>query len=433
LNSKVTEINSWKKQVDIEVSYKETQPYLEKAFNNFQKKVHIDGFRKGKVPRQLIEKKYGDAIRADAADDIIQNFFRKAMEEHELNLVSQGIVKDMSFDQGKPFTFIIEVEVEPEIEVDNYSGFKVDKEITRVTDQDVSDAVEILRNQRAEMKTIDGKAEDGHFIEGDIQSLDASGVPIIGKKWEDRVFEIGAPPLGDVLQDQLLGAQKGEERKLTLKTPQQDVTSSSQAVPDEHFSFHVKSIQEKILPTANNAFAKSLGEFESLDDLRDNLRNRIETQRNEEADKNLNTRIADEIIRRNDFELPPSMINNTLNAMWEDYQKRPQHDIDEEKYREQNRPSVIWSLKWNLLWRKIAELEEIQVLNEEIDKEIEHLVQSSKQDGKKLKTWFKNPKHRQRLKDNLLESKVMKQIKENIKIKEVILKKPKNEESRIIT
>lgn len=425
----VKSLSSWKKQVEVEVPSEEVRPHLDKALRKYQKKIQVDGFRKGRVPLSLIRKRFGDAIQAEATDDLVQSFFRRAVIEEKLAVVSQATVKEVSFDDEKPLVFTAEVEVEPEVEVDHYSGVKVEKESVGVTGEDVTRTLEMLREQRAELLERKGGAEAGDIVEGDVQALDASGVPVIGQKWDNRAFELGKPPLGDAVLEQLRGVVPGEERNFTIVSPGGREGKSERE--EDRYSIRVTAVREKKMPELDDAFAKELGEFESLEGLKSDIRERLQAQRDGEAERALRNRIADEIVKRNDFELPPSMVENALNGMWEEHRNRPDADSDETAYREQNRPMVLWNLKWHMLWQKIAEIEAIEVTEEDAEAEIEKMVKDSEQSEKKMRALFKDGDRRRRLRDSMLEERVMAFLKDNAKIKETTPKKPKK--SSIVT
>lgn len=429
----VTEIGSWKRRVEVEVPSQEIHPFIGKAYRSYQKKVYIDGFRKGKVPLSIIQQRFGKAIQAEIVDDLIQRFYKKAIEEERLAIVAPATIQDVSFEEGKPLRFTAEVEVEPDAHVSGYKGLKVEKEVMKVSDEDVKRTVEVLQEQRAERRSVEGGAEIGHIIEGDIQALNATGVPIIGDKWEDRVFELGSPPLGDVVQDQLLGIVAGEERRFKIIQPERGPDGNVMNRED-HYSIKVKSINEKILPRLEDSFAREMGDFETLAELEEDIRNRLERQRDGEAERMLRNRIADEIVRRNDFEIPPSMIENGLEGLWEEYQKQANRELEEKQFREENRAGVVWNIKWHLLWKKIAEMEKIAMTDEEVDQEIEKIAERSpKKEEKKIRSLFKDSRRRGRLRENMLEDKVFGFLKENARVKEVSIKKPKKTKSTLIT
>jgi trigger factor len=424
LKTDVTELGSYKRRVEIEVPYQEVEPHLEKAYRKYQKKIHIDGFRKGKVPLSLVRKQFGDAIQAEVADDLIQTFFKKAIEEQNLAVVSAGSVKEMSFNKEEPFSFVVEVEVEPAVTIKDYKGLKVEKEIHKVTKEDIVQLKEAVREQKAESRDWEAGAEESHIIEGSLQAMDASGVPIIGKKWDPWAVELGRPPIGDQIKDQLTGVKAGEERRFEIRQPQKTPDGKVQEQID-YYLINVSSVKEKILPAWDDVFARENGNFETIADFEKDIREKLVQRREEEAERILRSRIADEIIKRNDFEVPPSMVDNMLDRLWDDYQKQPEQRLTEEQYREENKGTVVWRIKWHLLQQAIIDQEEIQVSEEDVDTEINTMIEASPQEEKKIRSWLKTPERRQRLRDNLLEEKVMAFFKEHAKIKEVSLKPSK--------
>ena len=172
----VTETGACKRRLEVEVGAEEVRPYMEEAYRSYQKKLHIEGFRKGRVPLSIVKQRFGEQIRAGVADDLVQTFFRDAIEKESLAVVSPGTVQELSFGEDEPFRFTAEVEVEPEVRVVDYKGFKVEKEVLKVTEEDVKRTLEVLREQKAERKPVEGGAQSGHIVEGDVQALDASGL-----------------------------------------------------------------------------------------------------------------------------------------------------------------------------------------------------------------------------------------------------------------
>jgi len=430
LKTTVTESGSCKKILEVEVPFEDVKPIIEKTFDTYRKKISIDGFRKGKAPQSLIQKQFGDAIQAEAADQAVQSFYKKAIEQEDIHPVAPGTIQDVSFDENKPLIFKAEVEVEPEIKVTNYHGIKVEKEIMKVDAQDIDRTLEALQEQKAKLEPVEGGVEKGNVIEGDIQAIDLSGVPIIGNKWEDRAFELGKAPLGDIIEDQLLGAKVGEEKRFSIEQP---ADSNPEGRPEtDHYSIHVKSIKKKILPSLDDAFAKDMGKFDSLDELKEDIKKSLEARRESESEQRLRNRLAEEIIRRNDFELPPSLVETVLNGMWQEYQKRPDPEITEEKFKEENKPRVLWNLKWIRIWMKVAEQESLSVSDEEANAKIDEAVKQSPKQDKKIRSLYKDKRKIERLREDILEEKVINFLKEHAKIKEVVLKKSKKEKSSLI-
>jgi len=430
LKTTVTHSGSYTRILEVEIPVEDVKPYITKAFNIYRKKISVDGFRKGKVPQSIIQKQYGEAIQAEAADQAVQAFYKKAIAQEEIHPVAPGTIQDISFDENKPLIFKAEIEVEPEIKVSNYQGLKVEKEMMKVDDQDVQKTLEILQEQKAKLEVAEGAAEKGNIIEGDVQAIDSSGVPLIGNKWEDRVFELGKAPLGDLIEEQLVGARVGEDKRFSIEQPPESNPEGQPKV--DHYSIHVKSIKKKILPSLDDAFAKEMGEFDSFNALKKDIKKNLEARRDSESEQGLRNRLAEEVIRKNDFELPPSLVKIVLDGMWREYQRRPDSQVTEEQFKEDNKPRVLWNLKWVRIWQKVAEQESLVITDEEANEKINEAVQQSPEQEKKIRSLYKDKNKMEKLKEDLLEEKVINFIKDHAKIKEVVLKKSKKEKSSLI-
>jgi len=431
LKSEATCINNWKKLLKVDVPAEEIAPHIEEAYHTYQKKIHLEGFRKGKVPLSIIRKRFGKAIQAEVSEDLVQTFFKKAVEAEKLALISPGVIKDVSFAEGEPLQFTAEVAVEPEIEVKNYQGLKLEKEIHKIDKEDVRQALKVLQEQKAEIRPIEGEAKPGSIIEGDIQSLNESRIPIVGHKWEDRAIVLGEPPLGDQVQDQLLGVKVGEERQFKVIQPEKDPNGKLKE-KEQFFLIKVKAIKEKVLPEITDDFAKEIGEFKTVDELEEAVQKQLEIQKERDSEDMLRHRLINEVIRRNDFEIPEPMVKNTLDLLWENYSKQSKEKMDEETYRKEHQPQTVWNLKWQLIWKKIAEIENITISDDELDKEIEKGAQSNPKEAEKIKAHYRDSRHRDRLKMDFLESRTIQFIQENSKIKDVNVKKQKRNHSPFI-
>lgn len=427
----VSEVSSWKKQIDVEVSLEEIQPIIEKAYVKFQKKAKIEGFRKGKVPLSMVKKRFGEAIKYDAVEDVIQHFYSKAIDENEIDIIAPGMIKNVSSIDEDPFKFSAEVEVEPKIQVDNYKGLKAKKEVIKVTDEEVDHTIEYLRQQRATVEDVEGAVEPGFVIMADVQATDATGVPVVGEKWSDRYFELGQPPFGESLEKQLVGARIDDE-KLVRLMPTEKNQEGQEEEKEFFYKLKIKKIQKKMVPELNDEFAKALGEFETFDALKKHVRENHEMQQEDEAESALRQQLADEIIRKNDFELPPSMVQNAIDRMWEDQKKRPNQRFQEEDFKQGYKPVAVWNIKWHLIWKQIAVQESIQIEESELQEAIDKMVEAQPNQEQRLRAVYKKEENRHHLSENLLDEKVMKFIKENAKIKETKIDRPKQEQSSLV-
>lgn len=430
MKSEVVELETWKRKLSVEVPEEEVQPFLEQAYRTFQQKTQVPGFRKGKTPMSIIRQRFTQEVEAEASDEIIHHFFAEAVREHGLPIVAPGSILEFKFKAGEPFTFTAEVQVEPEIQVKHYKGIKFEKEIVGITDEDIRRAMDEIRYQHSELRDTENGAADGDVIEGAIQALDPTGVPIIGQKWEDRAVELGRPPLGDLLAQQMVGVKGGEQRAFRL--PKQGGAGKEPAAEEQHYLFLVKTVKARIYPAWDGEFLKKLGEFQTVSDLEKRIRENLEAAASEEASRLLRDRMADEIVKRNDFELPPAMVDSVVSGMWEKESVRNASGLDENAYKQKSRPLAVWSLKWEMIWNKIAEIEKIAVTEQDLDSEIEALAKANEKEEKKIRVLFQDPAQRQRVKERLLLGRVMAFLEESNKIKEVTVKRRQDRPSSLI-
>jgi trigger factor len=422
LKTEASAVNNWKRLITVKVEAEEMAAAQEQAIRNFRKRIHLDGFRKGKVPMTLVRQRFQKAMDAEVAEELAETFYRKAVEEQHLDPVAPGVLKDVHYRENESLEFKAEVEIEPEVKVRDYKGLKAEKETWKIEDAHVQRVIDDLRERHAEMKPSEEPARIGDMITGDIQALDPSGVPIIGEKWEKRWIELGRAPLGDVVQTQLDGIKIGEERAFVV----QEKVSDEKGKPREQekrYSIRVSTIHQKLLPELNGEFAKKAGNFESVDAMREGIRKLLEGDRDAYSRRQMTHRIADEIIRKNDFELPPTLVEFTLQRFMEDFAK--QHpEIPADEARKQNLPLIVWNLKWRRIWKTIAATEGIAVTDEDVQNEIQKHIQTRPQDEKRIRARYRDEHRLESLKEALLEDKVMSMLIDQSKIKEVTLQKP---------
>jgi trigger factor len=423
LKADVVAVNGWKRELTVEVDAEEMAAFEEKAVRKFQQSVQVDGFRKGKVPMSIIRRRFQKALESDVAEEVAEIFYRKAVKERNVEPVAPGVLKNIQFKEGVRLSFKAEVEVEPEVPVRDYKGLKVEKETWKIKEEMVEQVIEDLRQRHAEIRNVEGGANEGQLINGDIQMLDPSGVPIIGQKWEKRWIELGKAPLGDQAKSQLAGIAAGEERPvlITEKVPDEKGRPRDQ---ERRYSVKVHSVHEKILPELDDEFAKKAGGFETVQAMRENIRRYLEADRDAYSRRQMVHRIMDEIIRKNDFELPPSVVEYALQRFIEEYSKDNRQNVSEEELRKRNLPLIVWTLKWRRLWPAIARAENIEVTEEEVQAEIQKRIQARPKDERRIQSQYKDPDRREKLKDALWEDKVVSMLIENAKIKETTLDKP---------
>ncbi|MBN2200913.1 trigger factor [bacterium] len=422
MKSEVSSPKTWKKELSVEVTADEVAPHRDDALRSLQKRIRIDGFRKGKVPVSILRQRFGQALESELAEDLAEVFYRKAVDEHGLHPVAPAVLKDVQYGEGEPLRFKAEIEVEPEIQPKDYEGIKVDRETWTINEEQIDRVIDDLRERHAEVKPSEAGARVGDLVHGDIQALDASGVPIIGRKWNDRWIELGRPPLGDKVRDQLTGVTAGETRQFTVieKTPDEKGKHRDE---EKRYAIQVRAVHEKNLPAVDDGFAKKTGDFENVEAMRQGLRKILEADRDVHTRKQTLQRIADQIVRKNDFELPPSLVEYSFRRFFEEFEKQ-NPGAPETEVRARHLPMIAWNLKWRRIWTAIGSAEGIAVTDEDAQAAIQRQIEVRPSEEKRIQARFKNPSRMEELRDALLEEKVMDFLLEKSKIKDVVVAAP---------
>jgi len=415
---KVTPLEQWTRRIEVSVRPSEVAPKVEQVYREYQKGINLEGFRKGKVPRGLLKKLYGKEIEAEAIDQLVPELYRQALEREGIQPVAPGKIEGVHYDEERGLTFTATVDVEPEIEPRDYIGLRVEREVYEMDDEDVAGALEAMREGQAVIKTVEGEAQPGHFVVGDLQQLDASGLPIIGHRYPDRMIEVGTDDRVGEMGRQLVGVRAGEKRPVRL-TPRRGPSAQEEL----WYQVTVKEVKERILPALDDELAKDVGDFENLEALRAHIRKELEARAEREADRRLLNRLAEEVVQRNPFELPPSMVEHYLDRLVEQAKEGAKEKIDEGALRESYRAQAIWTLKWILLRDRLAKKEALAVTPEDIEARIALMAQARKVDERRLRNRIlSNEEELRRLKEDLLEEKVLNFLKDHAKIKERVVK-----------
>ncbi len=413
MDVKVTEGDTWTRIVEVKVPREELEPHFQKAYQEFRRKLSLQGFRKGHVPLTLVKRLYGEGIEAKALDGIVSDLFDEVRQREGLKVVAPAKIRNFDYKPEDGLHFEVEVEVEPQIEVRDYREISVEKEVYVVEDEDVEAALEELREQNGTMVAVEGEAQAGHYVLADFQKLDDSGLPVIGHKYEDRYLQLTDESAGKELAEQLIGIKAGETRVVRL--PVKDESGEERL---EAYSATVREVEEKQLPPLDDEFAKDVGPYENLDELRASIRERLEQRFEREAERRLHSALADEVIKRNPFELPPGMVESYLNRLVKAARKSEGDDVDEEELKERYRAQAIWNLKWQLLRDKIAEVEGLQVTPEDKEEKIKKMAAERGVPERKIRKFYRDSVGNDRLETEVLDDKVLDFLREHAKIKE---------------
>jgi trigger factor len=382
-----------KREISVEIPAAEVARETELQIVRYQKSARLPGFRSGHVPASIIRQRFGEGLKNDVVEALIPKYFRREAEKQGLIPVSQPRVTDLHIHDGEPLTFKASFEVLPEIQVEGYKDLRADKPEITVTDEDVEQSLNSVREQHATYATVEGRA----LAEGDFAQASMDGKPKDGKDvadakanpvhMDDVLIEIGGKNTVPEFSQNLTGATAGEERVFDVSYPE-DISDKRLAGKTFVYTVKVNGIKLKSLPELNDDFAKELGEFTSLDQVRKQIRENMEAEKRHTAEHEAKDKLVAELVKRNDFELPESLVDRQIDLRLERglralaAQGMKMEDLkkmDLPRLRAGQREQAVQDVKSSLLLERIADLEKIEVGDEEVNREVESLAQQSKQ------------------------------------------------------
>jgi len=383
-----TETNSaTKREIQVEIPAEAVARETDTLIQRYQKLARLPGFRRGHVPASIIRQRFSEDIKSEVVDALVPRYFRQETDKQGLIPVSQPRVSDLHIHDGEPLRFKASFEIMPEIKVEGYKELRVDKPAIVVTDEDVEQALKTLQEQHATFTAVEGRAlADGDFaqVSLDGKPKDGEGKPI---HMDDILVEIAGKNAMPEFTENLRGASAGDQRTFDVVYPQD---FSDQRLAGKTFTYTVKigAIKLKSLPELNDQFAKELGEFADLNEVRKKIRQGMEAERTHEAEHQAKDKLVAELVKRNDFELPEALVDRQIDVRLERglralaAQGMKAEDIkkmDLNRLRAGQREQALQEVKASLLLDKIAEQEKIEVSDAEIDREVEALAKQSKQ------------------------------------------------------
>ncbi len=415
----ISEQGQWERIVEVTVPYEKLVPKFDEAYLKYKKTIQLEGFRKGKVPVNLIKKVFGLKIEKEVAENAVSDYLEEAVKEKNVKIYDISQLDSLNYDRKTGLQFKAVVKIQPEVVVKKYTELEVEKEIYQVTDDDIKDVIENLREQHATMTNIDGEAQQGNYIVADIQKVDLTGLPIVGEKYENRYFHLDGNEADENFVKQLLGVKPGETRRVTI--PIQNPDPDRQDQQYEYFSFAVKEVKEKKLPEIDDELAKDVGNYENLEQLKSMITENLKKQAEENAKQNLSERIMDEVVKSNPIDLPDYMIENFLNAFVENIKNENREKLDKQELRDKYRPDAIWNLKWLLIKDQISEAENIKVNDNDINEYIEDLAKIAGKNAALVRSNYRDAKKREQVMHKIEEKKVIDFLIDHAKITDKII------------
>ena len=373
----VEEITPVKKTLKIEIPQEVVSNEFDVAYSDLKKKAKLPGFRPGKAPLSLLEKKFGPSVEEDIVRKLIPEYYQKAIKEAGLSPVEFPSIEKIELKKGSPLLFTATVEIKPAIQLSNYSGIPVARKEIKVTDEEVEQTLKRLQDEQGRLEA----CPDDHTINSsDYAIIDfegsIDGKPVEQGKAEGYTLQVGSTTFPSEFESSLLGKKKGDQIETDVSYPA-DYPNKEIAGKTVHFKVHVKEIKNKVLPPLDDELAKDIG-LSSLTELKEKIKNTLLEQRNAQQEHDQKNILMKKLVEMHSFDVPESMVDRELHAMIDRLQERVQQKMDHETLHKEYEPIAKERVKGTLLLNAIAEAEKIEVTEQEIDEEINRLAQRAK-------------------------------------------------------
>ena len=379
--------SSTRREIAVEIPVEEVNRETASLIQKYQKLARIPGFRRGHVPASIIRQRFSEDLKSDVVEALVPRYFRKEADKQGLIPVSQPQVTDLHLKDNEPLRFKASFEVMPEIKVEGYKELRAEKPEVTVTDEEVEQSLNGVREQHATFTSVEGRA----LADGDYAQVSLDGKPKDGEDkpvhMDEVLVEIAGKNTMPEFTENLRGASAGDDRVFEV-TYAQDAQEQRLAGKTFTYTVKVQSIKQKTLPELDDQFATQLGDFKTLDEVRQRIREGMESERKHAAEHEAKDKLVAELVKRTEFEVPEALVDRQIDVRLERglralaAQGMKAEDIkkmDLNRLRVGQREQALQEVKASLVLDKIAEEEKIEVSDEEIDREIDALATQSKQ------------------------------------------------------
>ncbi len=417
----VEEIEACKRRLAVEAPVDVVQKEWERAYGRVQKKASLPGFRRGHVPRSLVKLHFADDVRREVAEHLIPDVYRQALTEARIDPVNEPDLQDLKLEEDAPLSFTAVVEVKPVIALGDYRGVEVDHAPAAVTDADVADALERMRDQHAEFRSVERPAAAGDLVVVDYTLAPADHEPTTANGYH---FLVGSGSVLPEIDEAAVGLKAGDEREIGLRFADDHRMESLRGKTG---TAHLKigEVKEKVLPALDDELAKGLGEFETLDALRAEVRRQLEAARTAESRRSLEDKVIDALLARHEFGVPEAMVMRQVAHQVEHTRDRLRRQgvdpdavqWDYPKIVGELRPSAERSVRRALLLEAVADKEAIAPAETELDAEIEKFAQASQRPAPAVRRMMEKSGDLDALRHGLRERKTLDMLIEQARIK----------------
>lgn len=394
LQVSVADISQCRKDLTVEIPVDDVKAAYEKTYSIYARHVKSPGFRQGRVPREVIKQRFAKEVKDEVLSALLPEALKTAVVEHKLDVVGDPQISELSFKEGEPLKFRATLEVMPGFELKEYKGLKLTRRVAAVTDKAVETTLENLRKSSGEFVPIEDRlSQDGDFVLLSLVGKNLESPEETDLNSEEEQLQIGVEGFQPEFSENLRGVKTGDVREFPVKYPE-DFQNKLLAGKTIHFTATVKAVHRKELPELDDAFARDVGEFENLQQLRDNIRANLNASLQTRADSEFNEAVSKRILEGYDFEVPYTMIERQANEranqlaylmMRNGVSTQEIKEMDWKGRMNNFRKLAVGDVRLTLIMETIARVENVQVSGWEIDTEIKRLAQMNGEDAEQLK------------------------------------------------
>ena len=428
MNAKIEKLENSIVQMEITVEAEKFKEALVKSYKKNIKKFNVPGFRRGKAPMEIVKRNYGiEVFYEDAISSIYEETYPKVVAENDIHPVDYPELDIVEIEEGKDFIYTAKVTVIPEVKLGEYKGVEVSKVEYPVTDEEVDKQIELMRSKNAR---VDVKAEDSVVENGDIANIDfkgyVDGEEIEGGEGTDYPLEIGSNSFIDTFEEQLIGLKKGESKEINVTFPEEYGVDELNGKP-AMFQVTINEIKSKELPELDDEFVKEVSEFDTLEELKSDMKNRLVESNNLRAEREFEEKVVDAVCANAEVVIPEVMISNETDIMLQELEQRLMYqnlnleayylytNTNEEAVREYMKENAAKRVKTKLVVGEIVKVENVDATEEELtEKATEYAKQYSSEDIEKTVELLLNAQ-KEIVKSDVVNEKVIKMLVSNCK------------------
>lgn len=409
-------ISSWAKRITIEYPEEVVKQKVEEVYEEFGKKAKVPGFRKGKIPRDVLEMHFKKDVMEEVKEKLLQKGFEEALKGSGIEVIANPMIESLELEDSG-FRAVLSVQVKPEIDVKDYAFLKATVERVSVSDEEVENELRALQRSMAVLKPIDVQrpVEKGDYVLVDIKETIQDGKPV---EYNNKLIKVGAGLLYEEIDRALPGMKEGEVKSIKITFPE-DLPDKSIAGKECNYDIKVKGIRTEVLPELNDDFAASLGNYKNLQELRSAISKRIEVMKNIEKDNKIKRQILEQLVERNKIDVPPALVEIEMDMIVQELMERgmrPEQFTDEIKqsiYKESDLRA-----KSKLIIENIAKKEGITVSDEEVVNTLKNIAMAQHKKFEEVEHLLENPRVTEAIRYGILEEKTMKYLMDKTRIEE---------------